>query len=550
VITELVSDWRTEWQDVERTLRLLVEQQEGDPLLLRSARMTQHVTDVIVRNGQSLLYLENQLDHFKQDLIDDARQLGHASKSIQDDVHRIRMFPFAEACAGLERTVRDLARSTGKQVELIIEGGDIEMDRAVLESLGDPLLHLVRNAVDHGIESPDQRQAAQKNPVGTISVSASLRGSQVDIVVGDDGAGLNLDRIREKVRELQLPTPSDEQQLIRSVFRPGFSTASSVTDVSGRGVGMDVVKSQVEALHGTINVSSEPGGGTRFSLSVPLTLTTLSALFVRVGDQVVALPSSSVNKLTRFQRDDVHSTRGRNVLSLGAAPILVDSLARTMGMTSTSPQISGNRMLGVIIQSGSEQVVFLVDEVLREEEVVIKKLGPRIQRLRFVSGGVLLPSGGVALLLNAPELIKAANGEERLSASVQATATAKKATAPRRRLLVVDDSMTTRSLLKSILQSAGHEVIIAVDGQNAWDKLQREEVEMVVADVDMPIMDGFGLTKQIRGSERLRDLPVVLVTSRDSDEDKARGVEAGADAYVVKSAFDQTNILETIDQLL
>ena len=164
--------------------------------------------------------------------------------------------------------------------------------------------------------------------------------------------------------------------------------------------------------------------------------------------------------------------------------------------------------------------------------------------------GVLLRSGGVALLLNAPELIKAANGEERLAASVQATATAKKVTAPRRKLLVVDDSMTTRSLLKSILQSAGHEVIIAVDGQNAWEKLQREEVEMVVTDVDMPIMDGFGLTKQIRDSERFRDLPVVLVTSRDSDEDKARGVEAGADAYVVKSAFDQTNILETIDQLL
>lgn len=549
-LTDLVASWKAEWQSVERTLRLLVEQGD-DPLLKRSSRLTERAVSVIASNGQNLRLLAKQLDHFKRDLVDDARQLGHASRSLQEDVHRIRMFPFAEACAGLQRAVRDLASSTGKQVELIIEGGDIEMDRAVLESLGDPLLHLVRNAVDHGIESPEDRQAANKKPIGTISVAASLHGAHVDIVVRDDGGGLNLSRIRKKVREMDIPEPADDQQLMRTLFLPGFSTAPIVTDVSGRGIGMDVVKTQVEDLHGTIDISSQPGRGTEFRLSVPLTMTTLAALFVRVGKQTLAVPSSSVRTLTRFPSERLRSAQGRDVLPMGAAPIPVNSLANVIGIQDASSQKRGQQMLGIVLQTGDDQVVFLVDEVLHESEVVIKKLGPRVHRLRFVSGGVLLRSGAVALLLNAPALIKAAKGGGRTSKSVQATTAVKKiATAPRRRLMVVDDSMTTRALLKSILQSAGHEVVAAVDGQDAWQRLQHEDVELVVTDVDMPKMNGIELAKTIRSSGRFRDLPVVLVTSRDSDEDKARGVEAGADAYLVKSAFDQTNILETIDQLL
>jgi two-component system chemotaxis sensor kinase CheA len=458
------------------------------------------------------------------------------------------MLPFAEACQGLDRMVRDLAHAGGKDVAILIEGGAVELDRSVLEGLKDPLRHLVRNAVDHAAEPPNERCSAGKPRQALITVTAVLRGSQVEVSVADDGRGIDLDGLRQQLRRRGLPEPADERELMRAIFLPGLSTSRIITDVSGRGVGLDVVKGRVEALHGTVDVSFARGQGTRFVLGVPLTLTTLRALLVEAGSQTLALAGTNVQKLVRIGPGDVVFVAGREMLALGGSPLPVASLAETLGLRPREPAQPTAKRHAVIVAAGEKRMALVVDEFLAEQEIVIKNLGPRIRRLRQVSGATILPSGRIALVLNAAHVIRAALSGTR--AATVAIVPAGAAAAARKRILVADDSVTTRTLEKSILEAAGYEVVTAADGAMAWQLLHERGADLLVSDVEMPKLDGFELVAAVRTSKRFAELPIVLVTARQSEKDRARGVEVGADAYLVKSAFDQRNLLETIAQLL
>jgi two-component system chemotaxis sensor kinase CheA len=545
-----ITEWKQEWQGVQRTLVRMIEDGGTDSLLARSSQYAARLIQTVEGTGERLRDMERTLERLRRQTLSDVRQLNNAGATVQDQVHQIRMVPFEEACAGLERAVRDIATSTGKTVDLHVAGGDIELDRSVVTGLADPLLHLVRNAVDHGIETPTERGATGKSETGRVIVSAELRGSQVEVVVADDGQGLSLDRIRQRLVQQGLPEPSDTQDLVNSIFLPGFSTVEIITDVSGRGVGMDVVKSQVERLRGSIDTASQPGLGTRFTLRVPLTLTTINGVFVEIENQPFVLPSSNVRKLVRFDPDELRSVQGQDTLSLGGSPVPVVPLNELLNHRGDVKTTETGRMLGVVAQSGVREAVLVVDGVSNEQEIVVKNLGPRIHRLPHVSGGTLLRSGEIALLLNVSGLMRTLVAGHHASRGLTLSVAAPVNTA--QRILVVDDSMTTRTLLRSILEAAGYDVTTAVDGQDAWDRLQAMQppANVVVADVDMPRMDGFQLTDALRSSEQFSRTPVVLVTSRDNQEDIAQGVRVGASAYLVKSQFDQTNILETIQQLL
>ncbi len=541
-LAELITVCQTAWQRLERAFR------ESGPNAQLTLRTTGPgpLAEFAKFRVQHFKPLEKAFEQFRRELVSDVRQLQHASSALQEDVYRIRMVPFQEACAGLDRVVRDLSTTTGKDVELKIEGGDIEVDRSVLEGLRDPLLHLVRNAIDHGIESGEERQQQGKPLTATVRVSASLSGSQVEILVSDDGRGLDLEKIKHKLLEKGLPVPQDRGHLIRQIFQPGFSTASIITDVSGRGVGMDVVKSQIESLRGTVNGSTITGQGTRFVLSVPLTLTTISALLFKSGGQTFAIPSSHVIKLIQFERPQLRPSQNGFVLPFVEAPLPVVSLAELLKQREAD-RPSDKPLLGVVLSTGDLQAVAVVDEVISEQEIVIKNLGPRVRRVRFVSGATLLPSGRIALLLNVPNLLQClSEGEFANNLVTQAPSKTKKI----HQVLLADDSLTTRTLFKSILEAAGYVVTTAVDGRDAWEKLQNLEPDLVVSDVDMPNMNGFQLTKAIRGSEKTKRLPVILVTARDTEADKVRGLQSGADAYLVKSTFHQSNLLDTMSQLL
>jgi two-component system chemotaxis sensor kinase CheA len=416
--------------------------------------------------------------------------------------------------------------------------------------LADPLRHLVRNAVDHGVEPPARRREAGKPPAGRVTIAAVLRGSQVEVVVADDGRGLDLDALRQQARKRRLPEGVSDAELARLVFLPGFSTVRLITDVSGRGVGLDVVKSRLESLHGTVDLSFAPGQGTRFTLAVPLTLTTLRVLLVGAAGQTFALASTNVQRLVRVEPGHLRFVEGREMLALGGPPLPVASLAGTLGLTGTAPPHANGKAPAVVVKAGTLTAAFLVDELVNEQEVLIKNLGARVRRVRHLSGATILPSGQVALVLNAAALIRTALERAPAEGIAATLARAAPAGAAKKRILVVDDSVTTRTLEKSILEAAGYEVTAAADGAAAWQLLQERGADLVVSDVEMPRLDGFALTEAIRGSRRFRELPVVLVTGRESEQDQARGIEVGADAYLVKSAFDQTNLLQTIAQLL
>ncbi|WP_224244851.1 hybrid sensor histidine kinase/response regulator [Hyalangium gracile] len=485
--------------------------------------------------------LEARLGQLSRELLADRLALSQAVSGLDEEVRRARTLPFAEACEGLERTARDVARGAGKQVRLEVHGGALELDRSLLQGLREPLLHLVRNAVAHGLETPEERRRAGKPPEGRISLAARLSGGRVQVSVEDDGRGLDLDAIRARARAQGWDVP-EGIDAARLIFRPGLSTASQVTSVSGRGVGLDVVRSQVEGLRGSVDVSFLPGAGTRFVLDVPLTLSTLRVLLVSAGGQQFALPAESVERLMRLAPTEVREVEGRQVWVAQDVLVPLTSLASVLGLPAGVPRA---RLATVVLASGSLRVALGVDEVLAEQEVLVRGLGARVRRARHVSGAAVLPDGKMALLLHPASLIRIAEGLPH--ASLFPAPTARRA---RQRILLADDSPTTRALEQSLLEAAGYEVLACADGAEAWERLQRVGADALVTDVEMPRMDGFALTEAVRTSPRFSRLPVVLVTARDKPEDKTRGLEVGASAYLVKSAFDQTNLLETLRRLL
>jgi len=545
-----VDEWMEEWTAVDR---LATEfGRDVNAASSDDARLAEQLRECLPLLGgasDKLRRLERELKRLGALLAQDSRQLNAVAGGLDHEVLNVRMLPLSEACAGLERLARDLALAGGKTVDLTVYGGQIELDRAVLEAIKDPLVHLVRNAIDHGIETPEERLAVGKPPPGQLGISAALRGSHVEVVISDDGRGLIVDAIRAKARKNNLTVPADDADAAQIIFLPGFSTAPLITEISGRGVGLDVVWSKVARLNGSVNVSFEVGRGTRFTLVLPLTLTRLRALLVRDGGRVYALDASAVARVVSVSPADIRMIEGRAVILTGTTPLPIVPLAQALGLPSRSPSTTGNISV-VILASGEREAAFAVEELIAEQEVFIKNLGVRLGRVGHATGATIMPNGSVALILSASGLLKEALGQP--NPGTLAASLGEAGPPERKRLLVVDDSVTTRTLMQSVLDAAGYDVTVVVDGADAWSMLQERgtELDLVVSDIEMPRMDGFALTQAIRSSSHVADLPVILVTARSSDQDKARGMEVGANAYLVKSTFEQNALLDIIAQLL
>ncbi|HVR84454.1 MAG TPA: hybrid sensor histidine kinase/response regulator [Planctomycetota bacterium] len=552
-LEEFVGNWQDDWKRSRKALRDVLRPTDRTGAgsgsdAAAAALAVRSLPQVLEKADENLRKLAVDLERLKAAVAADYRILEQTAAPLDEGLRKLRMLPFAQACEGLDRAVRDLAKSGGKEFAFRLEGGGVELDRSILERLKDPLLHLVRNAADHGLEAPEERRKAGKPAQGKLTVQAALQGSRVEISVEDDGRGLDLARIREQARKRKIDVPEDPEALARLIFMPGFSTSPLITEVSGRGVGLDVVKSRVESLHGTVSFSFQPGRGTRFALTVPLTLSTVRVLLVGAAGQVYAIVGTSVKKLVRAGIGDLGQAQGREVFLHGGSPIPVVSLAEMLGLRGGELRRASGKVPAVVVTAGDREAALVVDDVQAEQEVVVKTLGPRLGGLRTAVGATILASGKVVLLLSAGELVDRALGSG--ARGTLAASLAEPAPVARKRLLVVDDSVTTRSLERSILESAGYEVQAAVDGQEAWQILQEKGADLIIADVEMPRMDGFTLAQTIRSSKRFGDLPVVLVTALGSERDKARGIEVGADAYLVKSAFDQKSLLETVERLL
>lgn len=473
-----------------------------------------------------------------------AHAVARASRDVVDSTRQLRMRPFAEACEGLPRAVRDLAAAAGREVSLDIRGGSVEADRAVLDGLHDAILQLVRNAVDHGIEAPAQREGAGKPRAGHITIVAAIVGDRLTVTVADDGTGLDLGAIRAQLERRGRVVPDDDHELARVIFEVGLSTRDEVTDISGRGVGLDIVRHAAEQIRGSVSVTWDAGVGTTFTITCPPTLTIFRTVIVSVNDHLLAIPTSSVDRMLRVGPQDVRVAEGRRMLKSA------DGLVPLASLSQLLPPLreQGREPLPVVVlRNGPQRLAVSVDELITEDEIVLRPLDPLIGHVPHVSGAALLGPGRVALVLDPASLIGAASHAGVNIADASAWSVARPVT---HTVLVVDDSITTRTLEQSILAAAGYRVLTAVDGAEGWSMLRERGADLVVADVEMPRMDGFALCEAIRGSPTFSELPVVLVTALDSAEHRARGMEAGADAYIIKSAFDQQSLLDTVRQLL
>jgi two-component system chemotaxis sensor kinase CheA len=486
---------------------------------------------------------------------EDHTRLAAVSDRLQTQVRRTRMLPLAGAIGPLRLQLREMARSAAKLVDLQIDDGGAEADRQVLEQLREICIHLLRNAVDHGLEAPAQRLAAGKPETGVITITAEVVGDRLNLVVADDGSGLDLDAIRRRAGAAGLVAAADLERIAAHelsdlIFLPGFSTRSSVSTLSGRGVGLDVVRTKVERMGGYVTVASTPGAGTSFHLSVPLSLASSHGLLLRAGTAIYVLPLDTIQRIVPVQPGNVQLLEGRPVLQLDgrALPLLV--LSELLGDTGAGRAASSASRLSLIIGVGERQIACLVDTVIEELELVVHRLPPPLLRVRFVAGATILADGRVVPILDAVDIVRAALGAGRATAMVAAPSTPKRVPT----VLVVDDSITTRTLEKNILEAAGYKVVLATDGQEALERLRSLSdnggCDLLLSDIDMPRLNGFDLTTRLRADTQFRHLPIVLVTSLDSPADRERGVAAGADAYIVKRSFDQQALLETIAQLL
>jgi two-component system chemotaxis sensor kinase CheA len=494
------------------------------------------------------------------------------------------MLPLDTIFGRFQRPVRDLANERGKQVRLVLSGGAIEVDKRILEEIADPLVHMLRNAVDHGIESPNQRTLFGKPSEGTIKLSALQKGSHVVIQVEDDGHGIDPLLLRQAAVAKNLMTETQAEGLSNEsaldlIFRPGFSTRASTDEISGRGYGMDIVQQNVKRLNGRVSVVSTPGQGSVFNLEIPLTLATMGALLVRSAGQLFALPSVMVSGIHPINKNEIRTLEGKKAIRMQGQVTPVVDLCDVLGLPPL-PSINenGNRfsyeediILTVLLnttsstensqtaksgQMGTERAVaFVVDELVDEREVVVKNLGSFLSNIPNIAGATVLGADGLALILDVFGLLQSVRMGQTYSVPTPTGQSFKDqinywTVRPALRVLVVDDSLATRELERSILEAAGYQVETARDGVEALQACRERPFDLVLTDVEMPNMDGFRLASAIHSDTRLHSLPVVIVSSRDSDQDRKRGLEAGAQAYIVKSHFEQNRLLDTVAKLL
>lgn len=460
----------------------------------------------------------------------------------REDLRQLRMIPISAALEPLRRAVRDAANALGKEVVLRLHGEDLRLDRRIVDAVKDPLVHLVRNAVDHGLEPAEARRAAGKPQAGHIEVRVVPRGHRVAIQVADDGAGLSVERIRRRAVERRLLGAEEaarlaEAEVFRLAFTPGFSTAERVTAISGRGVGLDVVQSAVTRLQGSIEVTSTPGKGTTFELDLPLALSVTLGLLVRVDTERAAIPAVAVERVLRVPHGQMGHVVDRRVATVNGRQLPFVELADVLQHTGPAAPDDGPARTALLLRLGGTPLVVGVDEVLGEREFLVRGLGRRGAAAPLLAGVALLDDGTIVSVLN-PAMIL---GRTEPRAAPRAASA---------RIVVADDSLTSRTAVKTILELAGYTVVSAVDGEDAWRHIARGGVDAVVTDWQMPRLDGLGLVRRLKADPAHRATPIVLVTSLDAPEDRRAGLEAGADGYVVKKDVQSGALLDLVRALL
>ena len=576
-IEKLTNLWET-WTREAFMNRLAFHQIETEQNGSKKNAIVIQLQNYYQRTEERLERLGTLVNRLKNRFHEDTARLELITEELESEIRTLRLLPLSTIFNLFPRAVRDLAKREGKEVELVIVGAETRADKRILEEMKDPLMHMIRNAIDHGIETPEERKKLGKLPVATLRIKGYQTASNIIIEVADDGRGLNLDRIKQTAIKRNICTLEElanmtENQIQSLIFAAGFSTRTFVTEVSGRGVGLDVVRTNVEALKGSIQVESISGKGCTFRLQVSTSLATANVLIVAVEGIAYALPIEFIETAKLVAYDDIFAIEGKSTIVSDGQPLsvayLVDLLElknrgwlpnnrewRQESWREVNRQIQGEfltsnsaKMSCIILKVGEERLGLFIDALIDEQDVVIKPQSKLLKRVRNVSGATILGTGEVCMVLNPHDLIKSVR-KQVSSRGVSGARSPIETVSRKQVILLAEDSIATRTQEKRILEGAGYEVVTAVDGLDALNKLKTRYFDALISDVQMPNLDGLGLTIKIRQQREYSELPIILVTSLASDEDRKRGADAGANAYIPKGTFNQDVLIETLKRLV
>jgi two-component system sensor histidine kinase and response regulator WspE len=515
-----------------------------------SDRTAAKLNELLVRTSEARRYLGERLEEL--DLFD--RRSGHLSNRLYLEVLRTRMRPFTDGVSRFPRMVRDLANTLGKEVMFEVVGENTQVDRDILERLETPLAHLLRNAVDHGCETPDERRAAGKSPEAVIRLEARHSAGLLVVIISDDGRGVDLERVRRVIVEKKLASSAmaermNEPELLEFLFLPGFTVKEDVTEISGRGVGLDVVQNLVRQLRGSVRVSTQTGRGTRFQLQLPLTLSVLRTLLVEIGGEPYAIPLAQIAHTLRLPHPGVQTLEGRHLFAFGGHQVGLLTAHQVLDCGEYRP--TGDDYAVVILGERGTRHGLVVDQFLGERELVVQPLDPRLGKVKDISAAALMEDGSPVLIVDVEDLLRSIEkliftggihgigrgGSERIERR-------------RKRVLAVDDSLTVRELERKLLTGRGYDAEVAVDGMDGWNALRNGHFDLVITDVDMPRLDGVELATMIKQDPQLKALPVMIVSYKDREEDRLRGLAAGADYYLTKGSFHDETLLQAVEDLI
>jgi two-component system sensor histidine kinase and response regulator WspE len=522
---------------------------------LGGQKINEHAEAQVAQARVQLVRCREDLSKRLLELEEFHRRSANLSHRLYDEALACRMRPFADGINGFPRMVRDLARDLGKQVRLEIQGPSTYVDRDILEKLESPLTHLLRNAIDHGIELPETRRAANKCGEGTIRLEAQHSAGNLLITVSDDGCGIDLAELRNAIVRKKLTAPEAAEQMSDSevlefLLLPGFTTKSTVTEISGRGVGLDAVQAIVREVRGGIRIWTELGGGTSFQMRLPLTLSIVRALLVEIGKEPYAFPLVHINRALKVAKKDIEVVAGRQHFRFEDRQIGLIAANQIFGGTQDNQMCDQASV--VVIGNKANCYGVVTEKFIGERELVIKPLDPRLGKIKDISSGALLDDGSPVLIIDVEDLIRSVEKsiETRTLGVVVRSETNGETQKQAKRILVVDDSLTVRELEKKLLQTWGYEVEIAVDGMDAWNAVRTTQFDLVITDVDMPRMDGIEFVTLIKKDSSLKLLPVMIVSYKDRAEDRRRGLEAGADYYLAKASFHDEALLQAVINLI
>ncbi|MBN3763803.1 hybrid sensor histidine kinase/response regulator [Burkholderia sp. Ac-20365] len=490
----------------------------------------------------------DELDHYD-------RSSSNLAQLLYDEALQCRMRPFGDATHAYPRVVRDLARSLGKRVKFEIVGTSTQVDRDILDMLDAPLGHLLRNAIDHGIETPDERIARGKSAEAQVTLEARHSAGKLLISVSDDGAGIDLERVRASVIRRKLADEDtaarlSEQELLDFLLLPGFSMREQVTDVSGRGVGLDAVHEMVKAVRGAVRIFSEPGRGSRFVMQLPLTLSVVRSLLVEVGGEAYAFPLAHVRRTLELARADIDMLEGQQHFAFDGKPVGLVTAHQLLGAAAGAEQRIRESVSVVVIGDERETYGIAVDRFLGERMLVVQPLDARLGKIRDIAAGALMENGDALLIVDVDDLLRSVDKLVRGGQLDRIGRAQGVAARQRKHVLVVEDSLTVRELERKLLEKRGYAVTVAVDGMDGWNALRGGSFDLVVTDIDMPRMDGIELVTLIKRDPLFKPVPVMIVSYKDRDEDRRRGLEAGADYYLAKGSFHDEALLDAVRDLI